>query len=89
MFVMEDPNIRAGKSLVKNSLKASAVQLGLPTPIVNWQTHFFRDTTVYTALIFVGEQQKRMSFLAQELNALADPKQPSVIKNRTYDVLAK
>jgi hypothetical protein len=86
---MESQNIKAGKSLVQNSLKASAMQLGLPTPIVNWQTQFFRGTTIYTAFIFIGAIQKRLSFLDQELNALVETEQPTFIKNRIYNALAK
>ncbi len=86
---MESQNIKDGKSLIQNSLKASATQLSLPIPIVNRQTQFFRGTTIYTAFIFIGAKQKQMSFLDQELNALMEKEQPTLIKNRIYDALAK
>jgi len=87
---MESHETKVGKSLVQKSLKASAMQLGLPMPIVNWQTQFFRGTTIYTAFIFIGTKQKRISFLDQELNALvAAAEKPAALKNRIYDALAK
>lgn len=86
---MEDRSIKEAKDLVKSSVKASAMQLGLPVPIVHWQTQSFRGTTVHTAFIFIGEKHKRVSFLAQELSALVETKQTAAINNRIHDALVK
>ncbi len=86
---MDSHEIKTGKSLVQNSLKSSAKKLGLPTPIVNWQTQYIRGSTIYTAFIFCGAKQKRLTFLDQELRAWSDDNPQPVIRNRIYDALAK
>ncbi len=86
---MDSSEIKTGKSLVQNTLKASALQLGLPIPIVNWQTQYFRGSTIYTAYIFLGTKQKRLTFFDQELRSWSENHQQPVIKNRISDALAK
>ncbi len=85
---MECEKIAAGKKFVVKSLKAVAVNQNLPIPIVNWQSQYFRNNTIYTALIFIGDKQTRLSFLDQELSSLMDTEHPTLIQSRIYNVLA-
>ena len=86
---MDDPVIKAGRRLVVDGLKASAKELGLPVPIVNWKTHYYKEATIYTALVFVGGRETQLTFLASELRNCAVDTRQSAIGPRIHKALCR